>query len=286
MQTASNEATAKGRYFWELLFSFANEDNEDVATIIKREVEIVSKRSIDSRRFVSNTFSIQSGFEFRKQTSASLSFKGVGEGSASSEFSTHLQVANEITRTFETNESIEEQHTERQVYHIGPGDTLNLYRLVYSFEGSLVHTNVVATEPRDDIEVELGFGVEERILGLNEIMGALQSIRPGRDNKGEWSDIRSVIVSSRDKSYVEAFRSLVEVLGDTSPRRDNKGEWREIRETCAEIIEAWDTTNKHMLLRKLLNRFLVTKPRRDNKREWSHIRKVSGEILQDLRQVF
>ncbi|MEM7506332.1 MAG: hypothetical protein AAF415_06270 [Pseudomonadota bacterium] len=286
MQTAAKTATAKGRYFWELIFSFANEDNGDVATIIKREVEIVTKRSIDSRRFVSNTFSIQSGFEFRKEASASLNFKGVGEGSATSEFSTHLQVANEITRTFETQTSIEEQQTERQVYHIGPGDTINLYRLVYAFEGSLVHTNVVATEPREDIEVELGFGVEEKILGLSEILDALQSIRPGRDNKGEWSDIRSVIVSARDKSYEEAFRSLVEVLAETSPRRDNKGEWREIRQTCGEILEAWETTNKHMLLRKLLNRFLVTKPRRDNKKEWAHIRRVSSDILQDLRQVF
>ncbi|MEO0425469.1 MAG: hypothetical protein AAF184_24255 [Pseudomonadota bacterium] len=285
MQTAATDATAKGRYFWELIFSFANEDNDDVATIIKREIEVVTKRSIDSRRFVSSTFSVNSGFSFRKEASASMEFKGVTAG-ATSEFSTHLEVAHEITRTFETQTRIEEERSERQVYHIGPGDTLNLYRLVYSFEGSLVHTNIVATAPREDVEVELGFAIEERILGLNEILDALQSVRPRFDNKGEWSDIRSVIVSARDKSYEEAFRSLVEVLGDTSPRRDNKGEWREIRQTCNEILQAWDSTNKHMLLRKLLNRFLVTKPGRDNKKEWAHIRRVSSEILQELRQVF
>ncbi len=285
MQTAATDATAKGRYFWELIFSFANEDNEDVATIIKREIEIVTKRSIDSRRFVSSTFSIQSGFSFRNENSASLTFKGVTAGS-SSEFSTHLEVANEITRTFETQTTIEEERSERQVYHIGPGDTIDLYRLAYSFEGSLVRTNIVATEPREDVEVELGFGVEEKILGLNEILDALQSVRPRRDNKGEWSDIRSAIVSARDRSYEDAFRSLVEVLAGTSPRRDNKREWREIRQTCGEILEAWETTNKHMLLRKLLNRFLVTKPGRDNKDEWAHIRRVSSEVLQELRQVF
>ncbi|MEM0990042.1 MAG: hypothetical protein AAGK00_14285 [Pseudomonadota bacterium] len=285
MQTATTNATATGRYFWELIFSFANEDNEDVATIIKREVEIVTTRSIDTRRFVSSTFSIEAGFSFRKESSASMSFKGV-QGGNTTEFSTHLEVAAELTRTFETNTSFEQQKTERQVYHIGPGDTINLYRLVYSFEGSLVRTNIVATEPREDIEVELGFGVEERILGLDEILDVLQSTRPRRDNKGEWDDIRSVIVSARDKSYEEAFRALVEVLAETSPRRDNKGEWREIRETCQELLADWDTTNKHMLLRKLLNRFLITKPRQDNKGEWADIRRVSGEILQDLRQVF
>ena len=285
MKTTATEATATGRYFWELIFSFANEENEDVNTIIKREIEVVTKRSIDSRRFVSSTFAIQAGFSFRQENSASLTFKGVTAGSTS-EFSTHLDVAHEITRTFETQTTIEEENSDRQVYKIGPGDTLDLYRLVYAFEGSLVRTDILATEPRDDVEVELGFGVEEKILGLNEILDVLQAIRPGRDNKDEWSRIRSTIVSARDKSYEEAFRSLVEVLSETKPRQDNKREWAGVRETCGEILEVWETTNKHMLLRKLLNRFLVTKPGRDNKKEWGAIRRVSGEILQDLRQVF
>jgi hypothetical protein len=116
-------------------------------------------------------------------------------------------VAHEITRTFETQTTIEEERSDRQVYKIGPGDTLNLYQLVYAFEGSLVHTGILATEPRDDVEVELGFGVEEKILGLSELLDVLQSIRPGRDNKQEWAAIRTTIVAARDKSYEEAFRT-------------------------------------------------------------------------------
>jgi hypothetical protein len=285
MRTATTEATATGRYFWELIFSFANEENEDVNTIIKREIDIVTRRSINSTQFVSSTFSIQSGFTFRTETSASVEFKGVTAGGAQ-EFSTHLEVAQEITRTFETQTTIDEERTERHVYHVGPGDTLNLYRLVYAFEGSLVRTGILATEPREDVEVELGFGVEEKILGLNELLDVLQSTRPGRDNKSEWDNIRATIVAARDRSYEEAFRSLVEVMAETAPRRDNKREWAGVRQTCREILEAWDTTNKHMLLRKLLNRFLITMPGRDNKKEWADIRRVSGEILQDLRQVF
>lgn len=285
MKTTAIEATATGRYFWELLFSMTNEENDDVNTIIKREIEVVTRRSIDSRRFVSNTFSIQSGFSFRNESSASLTFKGV-TGSNTSEFSTHLEVANEITRTFETQTTIEEENTDKQVYHIGPGDTISLYRLVYAFEGAIVRTDILATEPRDDVEVELAFGVEERIVGLNDILDVLQTTRPGQDNKDEWADIRSAIVSARDKSYEEAFRSLVEVLASTSPRRDNKKEWADIRETCREILEAWDTTNKHFLLRKLLSRFMATHPGRDNKKEWGNIRRVSNAILQELRQVF
>jgi hypothetical protein len=285
MKTNASEATAKGRYFWELIFSFANEENEDVNTLIKREIDVVTRRSINATQFVSTTFSIDAGFSYRNESSASLEYKGV-TGSGTQEFSTHLEVAHEITRTFETQTTIEEERSDRQVYKIGPGDTLNLYQLVYAFEGSLVHTGILATEPRDDVEVELGFGVEEKILGLSELLDVLQSIRPGRDNKQEWAAIRTTIVAARDKSYEEAFRNLVVALSQTSPRQDNKREWAGVRETCREILAAWDTTNKHMLLRKLLNRFLITKPGRDNKKEWGAIRRVSGEILQELRQVF
>ena len=285
MKTTATVATATGRYSWELLFSLANEDNEDVNTIIRREIEVVTRRSIDSRRFVSNTFSIQSGFSFRNQSSASLTFRGVSAGT-SSEFSTHLEVANEITRTFETQTSVEEHNSDRQTYEVGPGDTIDLYQLVYAFEGAIVRTGILATEPRDDVEVELGFGVEERIVGLNEILDVLQSIRPSQDNKEEWSRIRSAIVSGRDKSYEEAFRGLVEVLSTTMPRRDNKAEWAGIRETCREILDAWETTDRHLLLKKLLSRFMATHPGRDNRTEWSVIRQVSNDILKDLRQVF
>lgn len=285
MKTSATEATAKGRYSWELIFSMDNTRNDDVGTIIKQEIEIVTTRSIDSRRFVSNTFSIQSGFSFRQETSASLVFKGTAIGS-SSEFSTHLEVANEITRTFETQTSIEEQNSERQTYKIGPGDTIDLYQLVYAFEGAIVRTGILATVPRDDIEVELVFGVEEKIVGLDELLEVLLSIRPNRDNKEEWSDIRSSIVSASDKSYPDAFRSLVETMSGIRPRRDNRSEWADIRETCREILAAWDTTDKHLLLKKLLSRFTATHPGRDNKKEWSDIRQVSKEILEDLRQVF
>ncbi|MEM0942659.1 MAG: hypothetical protein AAGI70_01815 [Pseudomonadota bacterium] len=285
MRTRATDATSTGRYSWELLFSLANEENEHVNTLIKREIEVITRRSIDSRRFVSNIFSIQSGFSFRQETSASLTFKGVPIGTTS-EFSTHLEVANEITRTFETQTTVEEENSDRQTYEVGPGDTINVYQLVYAFEGAIVRTGILATQPRDDIEVELTFGVEERIVGLNAILDELQSVRPGRDNKGEWANIRSAIVSARDKSYVEAFRSLVEVLSETKPRRDNKREWADIRQTCHEILEAWETTEKHLLLRKLLSRFMTTHPGRDNKREWSGIRRTSNEILQELRQVF
>ncbi|MEM6744170.1 MAG: hypothetical protein AAF676_10590 [Pseudomonadota bacterium] len=285
MKTYETDATAKGRYTWELLFSLSNEGNDDVGTIIKREIEVVTKRSVDARRFVSSTFSINSGFSFRKETSASLVYKGVTAG-ASSEFSSHLEVAHQITRTFETQTSIEETSSERQTYEVGPGDTIDLYQLVYTFEGAVVRTGIVSTRPRDDIEVELAFGVEERIVGLNELLDVLLSIRPGRDNKGEWANIRAAIVSARDKSYEEAFRSLVEVMSETKPRRDNKREWADVRETCVEVLDDWEATNKHLLLRKLLTRFMTTHPGRDNKREWAAIRRVSNEILQDLRQTF
>lgn len=285
MKTRNTEATTQGHYRWELLFSLANEDNDDIGTIIKREIEVVTKRSIDSRRFVSNTFSIQSGFSFRQENSAALTFKGVTAGSTS-EFSTHLEVANEITRTFETQTSIEETNTDKQTYEVGPGDTIDLYQLVYTFEGAIVRTGILATAPREDIEVELAFGVAEKIVGLNEILDVLLSIRPSQDNKEEWSRIRSAIVSARDKTYDEAFRSLVEVLSTTAPRRDNKKEWAGIRATCREILQAWDGTDKHLLLRKLLSRFMATHPGRDNKKEWGAIRRVSSDILQDLQQVF
>jgi hypothetical protein len=50
MKTNASEATAKGRYFWELIFSFANEENEDVNTLIKREIDVVTRRSINSKQ--------------------------------------------------------------------------------------------------------------------------------------------------------------------------------------------------------------------------------------------
>src|SRR5690349_2049868 len=92
-----------GRYFWELLFSFENTGNGPIVETRK----VTRTRTVNSRQFLSNTFKISSGFSFKNKSSISLSFEGLADGSTESEYSFHVELADELVKTSETSTIIE-----------------------------------------------------------------------------------------------------------------------------------------------------------------------------------
>jgi hypothetical protein len=56
MLTQSVQTTARGRYFWELIFSYDNRDNEtsEITRTIRKETD----RQVNSRIFMSEKFNL------------------------------------------------------------------------------------------------------------------------------------------------------------------------------------------------------------------------------------
>lgn len=275
--------TSPGRYYWELLFSYDNSNNSGTIT----DKTTVTKRTrVDSKSFMSNKFNVASGFKYNNETSASVKFEGLGEGSEKSSFSYHLDLAYELVKTSETATSTDTEVKTERNYTVGANSKLNLYRLCYECEGSSIATDIVATQPQNDVRVDLKFVCQKRILGLGDILNLFSHTTPGSSNKVEWENIRNDIVKNSDKDALTQFKAFVANLKTITPGSDNKVEWAAIRQTCQEIQDAWDTTDKQRLFIKLLNRFSATNPGHDNRDEWQRIRDLSNNIISNTSQVF
>ncbi|NEO30896.1 MAG: hypothetical protein F6K36_10790 [Symploca sp. SIO3C6] len=279
----SKTVVANGKYFWELVFSYDNSNNPGE---IEHTIKIKKSKKINSRQLLETKFSIKSGFTYKNKSSVSLKFDGVADNSSSVEFSYHLDIAKELTRTAETAEEIIEETEVERKYTVGGKGKLSLYRLCYITEGAITKTDIVATSPQDDVIVDLKFTMTKRILGLSEILDRFRNTHPGSDNILEWRIIRDAIVAVSDEADEKAFRHFVETLSRITPSRDNKAEWAGIRTTCTQILAEWDSTQKQLLFKKLLTRFEATVPGSDNKAEWAAIRQVSHSILNSIRQIF
>lgn len=275
-------ATVHGRYFWELVFSYDNSGNagelHDTTTITK-------KRIVVAKELLATKFNVTSGFSFKNESNFSLDFNGVRAGD-NAEFTFHKDLAQELVKTSEENRTIDEEVEVKREYVVAGGSSLSLYRLCYESDGASLATDIVATEPRDDIFVEIDFSCRERILGLEDILALFARTTPRRSNAEEWKRIRDSIVEYGDRTQHEAFRHFVETLSGIVPREDNRAEWAAIRQTCGEIINSWDATAKQLLFRKLNMRFNDTKPQRDNREEWAAIRDLSQTLLNAISQVF
>ena len=275
LKTASNSALAEGRYHWEMIFYYDNSDN--TGTIVDRK-KIRRKKTVDSKHFMSNKFRAETGYSFRNKSSLSLKYDGIAEGSTEMEYNFHVDLANELVKTAETADSIEEETEREQEYTVGPGGKLALYQLCYSSDGMSHRTDTISTTPHADVMVELKFTCVKQILGLREMLEQFSHTFPNSSNRPEWNNIRNSIVEYSDRTEEEAFRNLVETLRTIKPYRDNKPEWAEIRKTCEQILHDWDVKGKQVLMHKLAYRFSITKPNRDNKPEWQAIRDLSDEI--------
>jgi len=185
---------AQGRYFWELLFSLDNRNNDK--SVMTRKVSRERVTEVHSRVFLSEKFSIGAGFKYKNETNASLKFRGVGIKNTN-ELSYHIETAMDLEETSETTKNTKETEYFEEIVDVQPGDSIVGYRLCYVTNGILIKTDVVAlmsagAEPPEDILVDLDFSVTERILGFREVADRLLHARPRRDNKEELAAIRRV----------------------------------------------------------------------------------------------
>lgn len=268
-----------GKYYWELMFSYDNSEN--VGTILHK-FKITKKRVISTKYVLNKVLNVKNNYRFGHKSSTSISLSKVVDVNGSVDFSIHREVSKELSVKVETGEELVEETIIEQVYEIGPKSKLKLYRLCYEMDGVIVKTDIVSSSPMEDAYVELHFDMSNRILGLQEILEHLSTIRPREDNKLEWKAIRDSIIRHSDDSMETQFRSLLEILSGTTPGHDNKVEWGEIRRTCLEIIEEWDDGEKQLFLVKLLRRFESIFPGRDNKEEWASIRSESRRIREAI----
>jgi hypothetical protein len=273
----------QGKYYWELVFNFDNTSNN---LPITRNHTVYTRKTVETKEFLRNKFNISAGFKFDNQTSASVKFEGVGEGSESVSYQVHLDLAHELERTSETAGGSVREETVATTYTVGGGMKLALYQLCYVSDSVSTRTDTVSTASGSDVLVDLRFSCIKRIPGLQQILDAFGRIRPREDNKEEWLQIRNSVVRYSDRPQDQAFKAFVEVLKGINPGRDNRDEWAEIRTTCGELLQDWDSTEHTLLLKKLLNRFLQTEPREDNREEWATIRGTSDKIVTGLEQLF
>lgn len=275
--------TVQGKYYWELLFNYDNSDNP--AGQITETTKIRRKKTVNSRLFLSNKLNINSGFRYKNTSSVSLRFDGV-TGNSNSDFELHLDLANELVKTSEKAEILEEESEIERTFVIGPGGKLSLYRLCYDSDGVSLKTDTVSTEPTDDVFVELKFTCKWRILGLEEVLSLFRTTVPGSSNTLEWSIIRDHIVQDTDKPSEIRFHNFIKILNTIKPGSDNIAEWNAIRSTCSQLLNDWDATPKQLLLKKLLVRFQGIEPGSDNIAEWARIRALSRDIVKELTEVF
>jgi hypothetical protein len=103
---------------------------------------------------------------------------------------------------------------------------------------------------------------------------------PNSSNIIEWRNIRNNIIHFEHENNDETrLYEFIKTLNSVIPHKDNKQEWSDIRNTCTEIINIWEKSDKYLLFKKLLLRFIGIIPKYDNKGEWENIRKLSNEIL-------
>jgi len=165
MLNQTTKITANGRYFWELIFSYDNRDN--TGSEITRTVRKEKTRQVNSRVFLSEKLKT-TGYAFKNQTNASLSFEGVTAG-GSTEHSYHIDAAMDLEEISETKTNIEETEYFEETFTVKPGDSLAAYRLCYASDGVFISTDVISVNsvdgsPPDDIIVELQFSAKLRLL--------------------------------------------------------------------------------------------------------------------------
>lgn len=282
MNPVQVEKTIPGTYFWELIFSYDNSTNTGEIT---DKLKYTRKRTINYETTLTESFKITSRFSLKEKLSATLLFKGVTVG-ADAEFNHHLETANDLTRTSNSSEKIEEELIREQEFIIGPGGKLEIYRLCYLSSGVVYKTDVLATAKKAEARVELAYICRLCILGLEEISNQLRETRPQRDNIAEWNNIRNTIISTSDKDEETSFKALVTTLSQTNPTRENIWEWNSIRTTSNEILTIWDQTPKQLLMRKLLTQLSTIVPGRANTFEWAAIRSVANELLTNIKTVY
>lgn len=273
----------QGRYFWELIFSYDNQDN-DQARLVHTDYYRVGK-TVNVKRFIRNVFRKSSSYKSSVESSISLKFGGIVDIGGSSELaaSTHLELSSELERGAELDTTIDEYREVRREIEVGPKAKVELFRLCYEMEGSVIRTDIVSTKRKaelDDVTVELGFVLIERIVGINELLAVLVSTVPRNYNKKAWRRIRDTIVSNWHKSEEEAFKALVTQLGQTKPN-DKKRLWSSVRATCAEILRDWEQVDRNHLFTKLLVRLANTRPsvEKKNKGYWERIRTTCDDLL-------
>ena len=148
-------------------------------------------------------------------------------------------------------------------------------------------TDVVSTSKLFGEElIEMLFICEKQIIGLPEILNIFSHTFPGSSNTTEWEAIRNSIVKYSDKPNDDQFRHFVETLHIITPKSENTVEWAAIRETCQEILDAWQDSDKILLFKKLLTRFSTTVPGRSNRVEWERIRETSDKLLKGIIQIY
>jgi hypothetical protein len=276
------QTIADGRYFWKLIFHYANTDNPGE---IKTSYKYTKLKKVRSEEFLSHKFNISTAFTYNNKSSVTLQFEGLGDGSQNVEYNIHAETGYELQNTSETDTEINESVEETREYTIGGGGVLDLYQLCYETVGVSVETDTFSTEPLTDIIVKLKFACHKHILGLQEILDGFSHTRPRSENTEEWKEIRDSIVKNSALPELMKFKRLVETLGGIKPRSSNIAEWQAIRTTCQEILEAWDQTDMQRLFNKLLQRFSITVPGSSNKEEWQAIRGTSDRILNGLKEL-
>jgi hypothetical protein len=273
---------ADGKYYWQLIFSYDNSAN---TKDLKQTYSYTKKKTVSSKDFLSNKFNVNTGFAYNNKTSVSVKFEGIGEGSSSVEYDFHIDTAYELQKTSETDQLIEEEDKETREYNIGAGGKLNLYQLCYTTDGVAIQADIFASQPQPDAIVKLKFSCHTSILGLEDILELFSHTFPGSSNVQEWTHIRDSIIQNITSPALTQFKQFVETLGGITPGSSNTVEWAAIRTTCAEILAAWNTTDKQLLFKKLLERFSVTHPGSENTVEWAAIRTLSDNILAGLKEL-
>lgn len=284
MNAETKDVKVKGRYYWELLFSYDNSANKN--TEITKTIKWITSKTVNSKEFLSNKFNINAGFSYKNESSATLKFEGEGEGSEKTEFSLHVDSAYELIKTNETNKDVSKTEEQESNFKIGAGDKLAVYRLCYESDGVQQKTFTTATEKRNDTVVYLNFRCGKHICGLGNILNQFAHTDPYWSNREEWGRIRDSIVGSSHLTESAAFHQFVQTLSEITPQNENRDEWAAIRGTCREILNDWDSTDKQLLLKKLVLRFSTTKPWVTNKAEWGEIRRVSEDILGNLKELW
>ena len=270
--------SVKGKYYWELVFNYDNSQNSGTLT---EEIMIRETKEIDKKQFLKNVVKVSSGFSFKSTNGFSVNYMG-STANKQLEYGFHVEASYEFERQSETSEKYTYERIHKRIWNIGPNSKLRLYRLCYQMDGALIKSDIVSTSTDVEITVDINYQITKRLLGFTDIEHQLLNTRPGRDNKGEWDNIRNSIISASAYEDLTRFNKLVGTLSTITPSNDNKSEWASIRSTCGQILNEWNALDKQDLLIKLLKQFSVTVPGSSNTAEWANIRNVSNTILNAL----
>jgi len=239
-----------------------------------------------SSSFITETFqSLGQDFhaKFGASTSVTLGIPEVGLGGSAGYnllLEYRLKMQSTFIKSYTENRSISENVNTTVKGSVAPGQSLALYQVIVTMNGAHLNSNFYNYKPTVSalvVPVSLSFNLEPVVPLLRQ----LGDIRPGSENKKEWSVLRSQYYWAQNEPIDSQVRGMLGAFRYIIPGSSNTKEWTHLREASSRIL-GMDQAYCHDTVRLFCDLVRGVFPGSSNKKEWQAIRDKADQCLSGL----